>query len=362
MYFLKPYRFLVLSFLILVGYYAYYASNSFPKDEELIRIRGVVSNFWETNNSIKLKFTNDHFGTSYARISKNSTRGVDYQSILTLNQEIWIDVLQDDFYGARFYSTYNFNVFGFGISERTISSLEDYNENKKIRYIAEFLFFLIIIIGLDLIVRKRSQLSDKVAGVINKIPANRIGQLTTLWHSFGKDIGYLILGLSIITWSLFIHFTNNRVFEQSDLKSLDVYLSEKPEYNIYIIKGVQYREINLKALGYTKLFIITNFTYKYVDHQRLKNDLDIGSIVTIWLTENDFKNLKEKQLVNNYNEVFRLEYDSQPMIDFDKRNLDQNEENKLTKVLLGILGTVVLIISFFRIRKTLLISRKNQRN
>jgi hypothetical protein len=66
--------------------------------------------------------------------------------------------------------------------------------------------------------------------------------------------------------------------------------------------------------------------------------------------------------VNNYNEVFRLEYVSQPMIDFDKRNLDQNDENKLTKVLLGILGTVVLIISLVRIRKTLLISRKNQRN
>uniref|UniRef100_UPI0040472EF9 hypothetical protein n=1 Tax=Roseivirga sp. TaxID=1964215 RepID=UPI0040472EF9 len=27
-------------------------------------------------------------------------------------------------------------------------------------------------------------------------------------NDFGKDIGYLILGLSIITWSLFIHFTN----------------------------------------------------------------------------------------------------------------------------------------------------------
>jgi hypothetical protein len=66
--------------------------------------------------------------------------------------------------------------------------------------------------------------------------------------------------------------------------------------------------------------------------------------------------------VNNYNEVFRLEYVSQPMIDFDKRNLDQNDENKLTKVLLGILGTVVLIISLVRIRKTLLISRKDQRN
>jgi hypothetical protein len=66
--------------------------------------------------------------------------------------------------------------------------------------------------------------------------------------------------------------------------------------------------------------------------------------------------------VNNYNEVFRLEYVSQPMIDFDKRNLDQNDENKLSKVLLGILGTVVLIISLVRIRKTLLISRKNQRN
>ncbi|MFT7055532.1 MAG: hypothetical protein ACJAR3_001160 [Roseivirga sp.] len=66
--------------------------------------------------------------------------------------------------------------------------------------------------------------------------------------------------------------------------------------------------------------------------------------------------------MNNYNEVFRLEYVSQPMIDFDKRNLDQNDENKLTKVLLGILGTVVLIISLVRIRKTLLISRKNQRN
>ncbi|MFT6216390.1 MAG: hypothetical protein ACJAS3_002800 [Roseivirga sp.] len=66
--------------------------------------------------------------------------------------------------------------------------------------------------------------------------------------------------------------------------------------------------------------------------------------------------------MNNYNEVFRLEYVSQPMIDFDKRNLDQNDENKLTKVLLGILGTVVLIISLVRIRKTLLISRKDQRN
>ena len=168
-----------------------------------------------------------------------------------------------------------------------------------------------------------------------------------------EDIFSLIAGLGFLSWALFIHFSNNRVFDHSDLRSLKIVLSDNPEYDIYKIKTTTYKEINLRAYGYDKVFKINNFTYKSVDHQKLKSELKKGDTISVWMPKSDIKNLRRTELVNNYNEIFGLVHKSQNLIDFEDRNAYQQNENRWGKLFLGLIGLIIIVASVNGIKKRL---------
>lgn len=358
--FLKPYRFVVIAIVIIVGYYGYKMSTGFPNDDELIRVRGNIIGYWEIKNDIKLRLKNERFGVFYARISADNYHSEEKPFSFDEQELIWIDVLVDDFYIARLYENYTFNpVYGWGTTKQEISSLESHSNRKFKRFLLETIILLSITIGLDFFIRKK--IYKNIGDKINQLLPKEV--LEPAFRTFNKlrgELLNLLTGIGFLSWALFIHFDNLRVFEYSDLRSLELVLAEKPEYDTFKIKRTTYRNINLRAYGYTKDFKINNFTFESTDHDRLKEELNKNDTVSVWITESDSKNLKSTEIVNNYNEIFGLVHKSYNYIDFDDRNEYQKNQNKWGKYLLGFFGIISIAVSIRKIKKRLTNDKLNE--
>lgn len=358
--FFKPYRFIVISVTIIVCYYGYYLSTGFPSDDELIRVRGNIIGSWEIKNDVKLRLKNERFGAFYARISTDNFNAEEKPFNFDEQELIWIDVLVDDFYVASWYDNYTFNpVYGWGTSTREISNLESYSKRKLYRLIAESLILLTIAIGLDLFIRKR--IYKNIGNRINQLfPQEGLELAYRTFDSIRGELLNLLIGVGFLAWALYVHFDNLRVFDYSDLRSLELVLKERPEYDTFKIKRTTYRNINLRAYGYTKDFKINNFTFKSTDHDRLKAELNRNDTVSVWITKSDTKNLKSNEIVNNYNEIFGLVNNSYNYIDFDDRNEYQKNQNKWGKYLLGFFGIISIAHSIRKIKKRLTDDKLNE--
>lgn len=169
-------------------------------------------------------------------------------------------------------------------------------------------------------------------------------------NNLAESLQGLLVEVGLLIFALFIHFSNDRVYELSDLRSLEVVLTEKPKYDTSA-NGKSHRNVKFRAYGFSKDFKITNFTFKSTDHQRLKMDLNENDTVSVWITESDANALKRTELINNYNEIFGLVHNSYNYINFDDRNQYQSSQNKWGKIILGILGIVFVTQNIQKIKK-----------
>lgn len=341
--FIKPYRFLLTSISIIVFLFIYRSYNAFPKDENLIRNRATISYVWKSEDLYHLRLQNERFGSFFALIKKDNLRGADYKNFFKIGKEIWIDVKINDFYIARYSKEFTFYVYGFGSNSETLSTVEAYNKNKKRRYLIEFFILLVLVIILDTIVRLGKHSDANLSKSIQTIVNNMKARIT--WVSSKKiDVRHLIIGMILISISIYFHLNDHQIFKISDLSSVKIVLSQKPEY--YITTGKNPKKgINLKAYGYEKDFKITSITYKSVEHDKLKQLLTIGDTVSVWLPKKQLNKLREYEYVNNFNEIYGLVYESEHLIDFNNRNKLQANENILTKITCLIAGLVLLLYS-----------------
>jgi len=351
MHFLKPYRFLVFSISILIGYYLYITKDGFPKQEELIIEEGEIVSYRKVFSSIKVKLHNDRLGVFYAKLTSDNLKDLDYETLLVKGQRIQMDVLQKDFWFADYIIEYDYDVYGFTIDGRKLSTVESYIKNKKSRHVKEFISLLILIFGIDLIARKRVYIVERLSKTVSLTSNWARPEIKHLFKSISSEFSGIAFATGLLIWASYLHLYDLGVFEFSDLRSLKIVLSDKPEYHTYKIKTTTYREINLRAYGYKKIFKIGNLTYKSVDHSRLKSMLNEGDTVSVWLAEEDIKNLKRQELVNNYNAIFGLVYKSENLIDFDDRNLYQKKENKGIKLIFFVCGLIIIAVSIIKIRR-----------
>jgi len=165
--------------------------------------------------------------------------------------------------------------------------------------------------------------------------------------NFVSFIGSILLFLG----GIYVQIFHSRIFSNDNLIEIHIVLYDSPQYEFYTVKGTKYRRIKLGAKGYDKPFVITNSTYDFVNHTELINCAAMGDEVSVYMSEEDAKNVRNKNATPWYNEIFNVKCKGEFLVDGDKRNNYQANQNNLFTIIAIPFSIIVFFSSFSNYRK-----------